>query len=174
MDKRAPQAENYVFAPHGGRHGAATARLHQHERSVAMKVKDAMHPGCEWVSPDTKVTEIAQRMKRSDIGAVPIGENDKLIGMVTDRDICCNGVANGHDIESLTARDVMTPGIVWCQDSDDVEDAIELMERRQIRRLPVIDKNKRMIGILSLGDISHAVPQGLTAEMTRAVSAHHR
>lgn len=138
-----------------------------------MKVKDAMHAGCEWVSPDTKVTEIAQRMKRSDIGAVPIGENDKLIGMVTDRDICCKGIANGHDLGSLTARDVMTSGIVWCHDSDDVEDAAELMERRQIRRLPVFDQNMRMIGILSLGDISHAASQTLTAEVTKAVSAHH-
>ena len=119
-----------------------------------MKVKDAMHEGCEWVSPDTKVTEIAKRMRRSDIGAVPVGENDKLIGMVTDRDICCKGVANGHDVETLTARDVMTVGIAFCRDSDDVEDAAELMERRRIRRLPVIDKNKRMIGMLSLGDVS--------------------
>ena len=138
-----------------------------------MKVKEAMHTGCEWVSPETKITEIAQRMKRSDIGAVPIGENDKLIGMVTDRDICCKGVANGHDIGQLTARDVMTSGIVFCRDTDDVEDAADLMESRRIRRLPVIDKNKRMVGILSLGDISHVAPLKLTAEVTKAVSAHH-
>lgn len=138
-----------------------------------MKVKDAMHPGCEWVSPDTKVTEIALRMKRSDIGSVPVGENDKLIGMVTDRDICCKGVANGRDMQTLTAREVMTTGIVWCRDSDDVQDAAGLMESRQIRRLPVIDKNKRMVGILSLGDISHKAAPKLTAEVTKAVSAHH-
>jgi len=138
-----------------------------------MKVKNAMHEGCEWVSPDTKVTEIAQRMRESDIGAVPVGENDKLIGMVTDRDICCKGVANGHGIEKLTARDVMTQGIVWCRDTDEVNAAINLMQNRQIRRLPVIDKNKRMVGILSLGDISNAASQKLTAEVTKAVSAHH-
>ncbi|ARP98629.1 CBS domain-containing protein [Pseudorhodoplanes sinuspersici] len=138
-----------------------------------MKVKNAMHEGCEWVSPDTKITEIARRMRKSDIGAVPVGENDKLIGMVTDRDICCKGVANGRGIEQLTARDVMTPGIVWCQDSDDVNRAADLMEIRQIRRLPVIDKSKRMVGIISLGDISHAASQKLTAEVTKAVSAHH-
>ena len=138
-----------------------------------MKVKEAMHEGCEWVSPDTMVTEIAKRMRRSDIGAVPVGENDKLIGMVTDRDICCKGVANGHDIATLTARDVMTTGIAWCRDTDDVEDAADLMERRQIRRLPVIDKNKRRVGMLSLGDISHAASPTLTAEVTQAVSAHH-
>jgi CBS domain-containing protein len=138
-----------------------------------MKVRDAMHEGCEWVSPETKVTEIAKRMRKSDIGAVPVGENDKLVGMVTDRDICCKGVANGHDIELLTARDVMTTGIVFCRDTDELDDAAELMESRRIRRLPVIDKNKRMVGILSLGDISHAAPTKLTAEVAKAVSAHH-
>jgi len=138
-----------------------------------MKVKNAMHEGCEWVSPDTKITEIAQRMRENDIGAVPVGENDKLIGMVTDRDICCKGVANGRGIEKLTARDVMTEGIVWCRDSDEVHAAINLMQNRQIRRLPVIDKNKRMVGMLSLGDISNAASQKLTAEVTKAVSAHH-
>lgn len=138
-----------------------------------MKVKNAMHEGCEWVSPDTKVTEIAQRMRDSDIGAVPVGENDKLIGMVTDRDICCKGLTNGHAIEKLTARDVMTEGIVWCRDSDEINAAINLMQKRQVRRLPVIDKNKRMVGILSLGDISNAASQKLTAEVTKAVSAHH-
>jgi CBS domain-containing protein len=139
-----------------------------------MKVKDAMHKGVEWVSPDTRLPEIARMMRQSDIGAVPVGENDRLIGMVTDRDICCKAVADGHDIDAMTARDVMTTGIVWCHDDDDVEDAADLMESRQIRRLPVIDKNKRMVGMLSLGDLSHAAPTKLTAEVTKAVSAHHR
>jgi CBS domain-containing protein len=112
-------------------------------------------------------------MRDDDIGAMPVGENDKLIGMVTDRDICCKAVPNGHDIAKLTARDVMTEGIVWCRDSDEVHAAINLMQNRQIRRLPVIDKNKRMVGILSLGDISNAASQKLTAEVTKAVSAHH-
>lgn len=138
-----------------------------------MKVKDAMHKGVEWVSPDTRLPEIARKMRQSDIGAVPVGENDRLIGMVTDRDICCKAVADGHDIDAMTARDVMTAGIVWCHDDDDVEEAADLMESRRIRRLPVIDKNKRMVGMLSLGDISHAASPKLTAEVTKAVSAHH-
>lgn len=138
-----------------------------------MKVRDAMHKGCEWVSPGTSLSEIARLMQANDIGAVPVGENDRLIGMVTDRDICCKGLANGFDISELTARDVMTEGIVWCSDGDDVEDAAELMEERQIRRLPVIDDNKRMVGMLSLGDLSHAASQEITAEVTKAVSAHH-
>ena len=73
----------------------------------------------------------------------------------------------------LTVKDVMTTGIVWCRDSDEVNQAAQMMESKQVRRLPVIDKNKRMVGILGLGDISSAASQRITAEITRAVSAHH-
>ena len=139
-----------------------------------MKVKDAMHKGAEWVAPATTVLELARLMAKHDIGSIPIGENDKLIGMVTDRDIVCRGLANGKDISKLTARDVMTQNIVWCRDDEDLDDATRIMEAKQIRRLPVIDKNKRMVGILSLGDISHAGKSKLSGEVLQAVSAHHK
>jgi CBS domain-containing protein len=138
-----------------------------------MKVKKAMHKGVVWVSPDTPLMEIAQKMQKEDIGAMPVGENDRLVGMVTDRDIVCRGVAAGRDLSKMTARDVMTKGITWCMDKSDLEEALELMEKHQIRRLPVIDRKKRMVGILSLGDISHAANRELTCDMVKAVSAHH-
>ena len=83
-----------------------------------MKVKNAMHKGVEWVSPDTPISVIATKMRQLDIGAIPVGENDRLIGMVTDRDITVRGVANGKDVSKLTARDVMTKGVIWCRDTD--------------------------------------------------------
>ena len=84
-----------------------------------MKVKDAMHKGVDWVSPDTPVTELAKLMREHDIGAIPIGENDRLIGMVTDRDIVCKGLAqDSFDARRATARDVMTPGIHCCRTHD--------------------------------------------------------
>jgi CBS domain-containing protein len=132
-----------------------------------------MHKGVVWVSPETSLLEIAHMMQQQDIGSVPVGENDRLIGMVTDRDIVCRGVANGKDIAELTARDVMTKGIAYCKEENDIEEALELMEKHKIRRLPVIDENKRMVGILSLGDISHAATKDLTADMVKSVSAHH-
>jgi CBS domain-containing protein len=138
-----------------------------------MKVKNCMHEGAQWVSPETPITAVAKTMLQQDIGAIPVGENDRLIGMVTDRDIAMRGVANGKDVSHLTVRDVMTSGIVWCRDSDDVNQAAQMMKSKQLRRLPVIDKNKRMVGILGLGDISSAAPQRITADITRAVSAHH-
>jgi len=139
----------------------------------AMKVKSSMHKGVEWASPDTPVRVLANMMREQDIGAIPIGENDRLIGMVTDRDVTVRAVANGTDISALTARDVMTKGIVWCGDIDDVTHAANVMQSNQIRRLPVIDKNKRMVGILSLGDLSRTATERTTAAVTKAVSAHH-
>jgi CBS domain-containing protein len=112
-------------------------------------------------------------MREQDIGAIPIGENDRLIGMVTDRDVTVRAVANDTDVSALTAKDIMTKGIVWCRDADDVSHAANIMHSKQIRRLPVIDKNKRMVGILSLGDLSHAASQRTAAAVTKAVSAHH-
>ena len=138
-----------------------------------MKVKDAMHKGVEWVGPSTPVTDLAGLMQKHDIGAIPIGENDKLIGMVTDRDIVCRGIGNGKDITKLTARDVMTPNVVWCHADEDLDDATRIMEDKKIRRLPVIDKDKRMVGMLSLGDISHSSKSKLSGEVLHAVSAHH-
>jgi CBS domain-containing protein len=139
-----------------------------------MKVKDAMHKGVDWVSPDTPVTELAKLMRDHDIGAIPIGENDRLIGMVTDRDIVCKGLAaDGVNIDLTTARDVMTAGIHCCREDDDLAKAIRHMESLKVRRLPVINKNRRMVGILSLGDVSHSAPNDLLSECAKSVSGHH-
>jgi CBS domain-containing protein len=140
-----------------------------------MKVKDAMHKGVQWVGPDTPVSELAKLMRKHDIGAIPVGEDDRLIGMVTDRDIVCKGLAeDGFDAKRMTARDVMTNGIHCCGEDDDLAKAVRHMESLKVRRLPVINKNKRMIGILSLGDISQATPRDdLLSEYVGSVSAHH-
>jgi CBS domain-containing protein len=139
-----------------------------------MKVKEAMHKGVDWVAPDTPLADLAKLMRQHDIGAIPIGENDRLVGMVTDRDIVCKGVAeDGFDARRATARDVMTPGIHCCSEDDDLAKAIRHMEALKIRRLPVINKSKRMVGILSLGDIGHSAPGDLLTECVKKVSAHH-
>ena len=140
-----------------------------------MKVKDAMHKGVDWVSPETPVTELAKLMCERDIGAIPIGENDRLIGMVTDRDIVCKGLAqSGFDATRMTAREVMTPGIHCCREDDDLAKAVRHMEALKVRRLPVINKNRRMVGILSVGDVSHSAPGDLLSEYVKSVSAHHQ
>lgn len=139
----------------------------------AMKVKDAMHQPVEWVEPTTTLPVLAKKMRDLDIGAIPVGENDRLVGMVTDRDIAIRAVADGKDVTKLTARDVMSAGIVYCRDTEELEDAARIMEQKKIRRLPVLDDKKRMVGMLSLGDISHAAPRAIAGEVAAAVSAHH-
>ncbi len=138
-----------------------------------MKVKQAMHRGVEWCGPDTPLIELARLLRDNDIGAVPIGDNDRLIGIVTDRDIVCRALAEGRDLSRTTARDVMTEGIAYCTEDEGIEAAIHLMEKQKLRRLPVINKSKRMVGMLSLGDLSHSVPHELLGEFAEAVSAHH-
>jgi CBS domain-containing protein len=143
------------------------------DEEAELKVRDAMHSGVTWVEPDANLVELAQEMRDEDIGAIPIGENDRLVGMVTDRDIICKGVAIGGDISSMTARDVMTGPILYCRVEEDVEDAVRLMEANKIRRLPVIDENKRMVGMLTLGDIAAVGNRELSGEVVQAVTEHH-
>ncbi len=139
-----------------------------------MKVKDVMHKGVDWVSPDTPVAEIAKLMRAHDIGCIPIGEDDHLIGMVTDRDIVCKGLARkDFDAARTTARDVMSDGIHCCREDDDLAKAIHHMETLKIRRLPVINKSKRMVGMISLGDVSQFATAELAAQYVKSVSAHH-
>jgi CBS domain-containing protein len=139
-----------------------------------MKVKEAMHSGVEWVGPETTVTELAKLMREHDVGAIPIGDNDRLIGMVTDRDIVCKGLATeGFNAAIATAREVMTGNIHCCLEDDDLAKAVRHMEELKIRRLPVINKSKRMVGILSLGDIGQKAPNDLLVECVKGVSSHH-
>ena len=138
-----------------------------------MKVKEIMHGGVIWVSPSTPILELAKKMQTDDVGSIPIGENDRLVGMVTDRDIVCRGLAGGKDLSTLTARDVMTGGIVYCQTDDDVGTAIDTMKSKKIRRLTVLDGNKRMVGMLSLGDLFDKAGPTQCADVMRAVSSHH-
>jgi CBS domain-containing protein len=94
--------------------------------------------------------------------------------MVTDRDIVCQGLADDNfDARRATARDVMTDGIHCCREEDDLAKAVHHMEMLQVRRLPVINKSKRMVGIISLGDVSHSISGDLLSECVRGVSAHH-
>jgi len=138
-----------------------------------MKVKDAMHPGASWIEPGTTLREIAARMDDEDIGALPVGEDDMLIGMVTDRDLALRGIGSGLDASRMTARDVMSHPIVFCTANEELDDAVRIMERSQIRRLPVIDESRRLVGMLSLGDVAASAPASLAAETLQAVSAHH-
>jgi CBS domain-containing protein len=139
-----------------------------------MQIKDVMHKGAICVEPTTPVREIAKRMLDDDVGAIPVRANGQLVGIVTDRDITCRAVAATRDLSELTAQDVMTKNVTCCSPEDDIAAAIKTMERKKVRRLPVTSKDSGLMGMLSLGDISHKVAESLSGEVLRAVSAHHR
>lgn len=138
-----------------------------------MEIAKIMHSPADWVDANTAVAEVARLMKASDIGALPVGRNDRLIGMVTDRDLALRVLGEGRDPAMTTAEQVMTPGIVWCLTTQTVEDAMHMMEQKKIRRLPVIDEKKRLVGMLSIGDIADAMPRQLLGEVVNAVADHH-
>ena len=139
-----------------------------------MKVGDVMHSPAQWVSGDTPVSEVAARMARDDIGALPVGRDDRLIGMITDRDLALRVVALKRDPATTRADEVMTPDVIWCSTAEDVEDAVHLMDQRKIRRLPVLNDKHRLVGMLTLGDVAHGGALQLAGELTRAVADHHR
>lgn len=138
-----------------------------------MKVKNAMHKGIDSVGPYTPVRAVAKQMRKDDVGAIPVWRNGSLIGMITDRDITCRAVANGRDLDQMTAQDVMTPHVSSCSPSDDLADAIATMKKKRIRRLPVVDDAQGVVGMLSLGDISRKATRNISGEILRAVSGHH-
>lgn len=118
-----------------------------------MKIRDAMTRDVRMVRPDQTVREAAQLMAQMDIGALPVQDSDRLIGMITDRDIAVRGVAEGKSGETRV-RDVMTNEIKYCYEDQTVEEVTRNMGEQRIRRLPVMNRDKRLVGILSLGDLA--------------------
>lgn len=138
-----------------------------------MHVETAMHKGARFVAPDTPVKAIAALMKKEDIGVVPVTKDQRVIGIVTDRDLAIRSLSDSLDPATLTAADVMSKNITFCRSGQTVEDAIRLMQHNKIRRLPVIDDQEHLIGMLSLGDLSHHVSREICGSLVRAVAAPH-
>jgi CBS domain-containing protein len=119
-----------------------------------MQVADAMSRDVKLASPDESIIDAARMMADCDCGVLPVGENDKLVGMITDRDIVVRALAEGKDGDTLI-RDVMSTDVKYCFEDEDVNEIARNMGDLQIRRLPVVNRDKRLTGILSLGDIAH-------------------
>ncbi len=119
-----------------------------------MKVRDVMTRGAECVGPDDNLQQAARKMKDLDVGPLPVCDNDRLAGMLTDRDIVVRCIAEGRDPRSTTVRDAMTEGVCYCFEDDDVEDAARQMREKQIRRLVVLNRDRRLVGVVSLGDLA--------------------
>jgi CBS domain-containing protein len=119
-----------------------------------MQVKEVMTRGAECVRPDDTLQEAARKMKGMEVGPLPVCDRDRLVGMLTDRDIVVRAVAEGQDARTAKVRDAMTEGIFYCFEDDDVSEAARLMREKQVRRLVVLNRDKRLTGIISLGDLA--------------------
>ena len=117
------------------------------------RLKDVMSSDVKVISPDMTITEAARQMRDGDFGMMPVGENDRMIGTVSDRDIAIRAVAEGKG-PGTKVREIMTEGIFWAFDDDTVEHAAKLMSEHQVRRLPVVNHDKRLVGIVALGDFA--------------------
>ena len=114
---------------------------------------DVMTRNVQVISPEATIREAAQQMRGGDFGMLPVGEDDRMIGAISDRDIAIRAIAEGKESSTLV-REVMSDGVVWAYENDSVEDAAKLMSEHQIRRLPVVNKDKRLVGIVALGDFA--------------------
>jgi CBS domain-containing protein len=119
-----------------------------------MKIKDVMTTSVECVRPETTLQEAAAKMKSLNVGSLPVCEGDRPIGVITDRDIVVRAIAEGRDPRTARVPEVMTADVVSVSETADVKEAARLMKDRQIRRIVVVDPSKRVVGIVSLGDIA--------------------
>ncbi|MBA4150495.1 MAG: CBS domain-containing protein [Verrucomicrobia bacterium] len=119
-----------------------------------MKISDILTKDPQVTSPDATICEAARKMKEHDIGMLPVCDGERLVGSLTDRDLAIRAIAEGCDPFNTKVRDVMTPKVYYCFEDSDVEDAAVIMENEQVRRLPVLNSQKRLIGIISIGDLA--------------------
>ncbi|MBI5264718.1 MAG: CBS domain-containing protein [Bradyrhizobium sp.] len=134
-----------------------------------MKVRDAMTPEVQLCTPQDTLKDAAEAMATLNVGLLPVTENDRLVGMISDRDITTRGVALGRGPDTCV-RDVMTEDVKYCFEDQDLEDVTRNMGDIQVRRLPVLNRNKRLVGIIALGDIARANAGDGTAAALHQIS----
>jgi len=138
-----------------------------------MQVRDCMSTDVKLINPETTIREAAGLMKDQDTGFLPVGENDRLVGTLTDRDIAIRSVYEGKDPNTAKVREAMSQHIVYCFDDDDTAEAAHLMADKQIRRLAVLNHDKRLVGVVSLGDLADRAHDESAAEQAlEGVSRH--
>lgn len=136
-----------------------------------MQIKEIMSRSVETVSPDATIADAAETMRSLDIGALPVCDGDRLVGMLTDRDIAIRAVADGCKPEETRVSSCMTPEILYCFEDQDTSEAERVMQQWQIRRLPILNRDKQLTGIVALADIATKVDnESETARTVREIS----
>jgi CBS domain-containing protein len=135
-----------------------------------MKIREIMTPDAQCVGPEESLVDAASLMRQLDVGVLPVCEQGDVVGMLTDRDIAIRAVANSRDPDTTKVREIMSPGSVSVFDDQNVDEAVHLMEKHQIRRAPVMNRENRLVGIVSLGDIAVDASAALSGEALKRVS----
>jgi CBS domain-containing protein len=140
--------------------------------TFARTVREAMHEGCECIGESQSVLDAAKRMEQLDIGAMPIcGQDDRLKGMITDRDIVVKVLAQDKDPATMMVGELAQDRLTCVRAAAPIAQALSLMQEHKVRRLPVLDENKRLCGMITEADIATHLPQETTGEMVGAIAA---
>ncbi len=137
---------------------------------MGTKVREAMTERPRCVTPDTTVSQVAEIMEAEDIGAVPVLEGEQLSGMVTDRDIVIRAIAKGKDPRGMPVREIFSREVITVGPDDDLSDALQLMANHQVRRLPVVDEEDRLVGVVSQADVALGAKEKAVGEMVGEIS----
>ena len=135
-----------------------------------MKLREIMSDHVEVIHPDDSLQTAAEKMRDRDIGFLPVCDGDRLIGVLTDRDLITRGLADGLESKALLGRDLVTSPAIYCFDDQSIEEAAKLMHDNQIRRLVVLSRDKQMVGVISLGDLAMTASDKLTGNVLQSVS----
>lgn len=135
-----------------------------------MLCRDVMTPSVEMIEVHSSILQAAHKMRDLAIGSLPVYENDRLVGIITDRDIVTRGVANEKMPRDTSVGDVMTAGVTYCFEDQPVEEAARIMSEQQIRRLPILNRDKRLVGIMALGDLAVHARERMVGETTEEIS----
>jgi CBS domain-containing protein len=136
-----------------------------------MKVSEIMSRNVECIEPGTSIKDAAEKMRALDVGFLPVCEGDEVIGTLTDRDITIRHVADGQNPYRVKAADIMTPNVLHCYEDQDVEEVAKFMQEHEVRRVPIYDRTRQLVGVVSLGDISKgAGEQRLAGETLKDIA----
>jgi len=139
-----------------------------------MQVSEIISRNVETIDPAATVREAAQRMRSMDVGSLPVCDGSHLLGMITDRDITIRAIADGRDPAQTAVRDAMTPSVEYVFEDDDVQRAAQIMQDKQIRRLPVVNREKKLVGIVALGDIARTGDDRMSGNTLQDISDPER
>ncbi|MCC2641511.1 MAG: yhcV [Nitrospira sp.] len=136
------------------------------------KLKDIMTPHVDVIAPNALVQEAATKMKELNVGAIPVCDGEKLVGMITDRDLVVRVMAERRDPKTSRVSEAMSSDILFCYEDDDIEKASRVMAQQQIRRLPILSTQKKLVGIVSLGDLAvHGIDAQESGDVLEQVSS---